>query len=1070
MNPLFDSADNDELATLRWTTGRAEAASLVARFVREHPRYAHRAASYRNVVTNARELAFTRGADEHGGAMSSRAGTTDTSLLLAPGCNLACPVCDCRAAAPATQAIERELRRGGGVLELRGEAAVLKSLDDSVHKAREAGWHHVFVRTNGVGFTSEAKAQQLRSTGVDGVVFFLASERPAVHDAISRARGAHAAGLAGLRRLVAAGLDVRFEIPILDPSLQNLASTLALLHEVAPTARRARLYAPDALRSVDGRVPRELAPPRWDVVRPGLLEAVKFAQDKQIEITLTERDGVPMCAVARVDEDGSVHVPERLFADRGGRPMPRRSTSSLAPVCSSCAAERVCPGTTTHVLNSHGDHGLSPLPRSPLAPRRDRWDERRKSAAKSAFFVVLRPTVNCNQDCWFCSANETSHNVEDDPGRMMRRIARLARTGVEQISFSGGEPTLSKHLVDYVSVAHRLGVYAIELVTNAVLLDKREKVDALVNAGLTNVFVSLHGHEESLARLETRKVGDHGRTVAALRHFVRHDHLRIDVNHVVSAHNYRHLVRFVEWLHAEFGTKIGISFAYVTPQYKALERLGDLVPRYRDVMPYLKRAIARASELGIGVVVGSRQGVPPCQLEEFMYWSDVLVSLSGALTEDAPQKQKGPACADCRFELVCTGVWKPYAALYGTDELRAIPGDKITPEKAFADVRIARFRPGVDRLDELRFGDGRVPRSDEIALPTTTPARVHLPVVTTSEAEHRLRVVLVGTGPRALMFGMAMRRLSGFTLAAVVSPHAPDKELPEIPTEVRRFRRLDEALEQADVDAVIVACATRHHAEIVRTATERGLPSLVEKPLAASIVEAEQLCTQTNASITVAQQLRLAGGVDELLALLGDRSGADRPVEIEVIYRASPHSPAGLHAWSRTAFYELFIHLGDLARVLAGQTLSVRRATAHGGGRPERVSIRARAVAASNPNVTIELRLAEPADALDVRVRVADGRVFSWTRSEGVDVVEVADAGGKRTRTPPRGGDLERLLVQFRKTIAERSPPVVSAAEGLAAMRFAADAVIALEASGAPFDRAAEPKRVASVPLRERIG
>lgn len=1002
--------------------------------------------------------------------MSSRAGTTDTSLLLAPGCNLACPVCDCRAAAPAPAVIQRELQRGGGVLELRGEAAAHKSLAESVHVARDAGWQHVFVRTNGVGFSSEARVQQLRATGVDGVVFFLASERAAVHDAIARVRGAHAAGLTGLRMLAASGLDIRFELPVLDPSLQNLAAMIELLHEIAPAARRVRLYAPDTLRPVDGRVPRELTPPRWDLVRPGLLEALRAAREKQIEITLTEREGIPLCAVASVAEDGSVSVPERLFADRGGRPMPRRSTSSLAPICSTCAAERVCPGTTRHVLATHGSQGLSPLPRAPVSARRERWDEQRKNAARAAFFVVLRPTVHCNQDCWFCSANETSHNVEDNPARMMRRIARLARTGVEQISFSGGEPTLSKHLVDYVSVAKRMGVHAIELVTNAVLLDKREKVDALVAAGLTNVFVSLHGHEESLARLETRKMGDHGRTVSALRHFVRHDHLRIDVNHVVSGHNYRHLVRFVEWLHGEFGTKIGISFAYVTPQYKALERLGDLVPRYRDVMPYLKRAIARASELGIEVVVGSRQGVPPCQLEEFMYWSDVLVSLSGALTEDAPQKQKGPVCAECRFDLVCTGVWKPYAALYGTDELRAVPGEKITPDQAFADARIARFRPGTDRIDELRFSDGRVPRSEEIALPMAAPTRVHLPVVTATSDAPRVRVALVGTGPRALMFVATLRRAPGFVLATVVSPHAPDKELPEIPADVPRLRTLDEALARGGIDAVIVACGTLHHAEIVRAATDRGLPCLVEKPLAASIAEAESFGAPTNGLITVAQQLRAAGGVEELLALLGDRSGADRPVDVEVIHRATMQSPASLHAWSRTAFYELLIHLCDVARALAGESLEVRRAVARGGGRPERVTVRARAAKSSALNVTIDLLLAEAADALEVRIRVADGRVFSWLRAEGVDVVEVADAGGKRTRTPPRGGDLERLLVQFGQTIEQKTAPFVSATDGVLAMRFAADAVAALETSGAPFERSAEPKRVASGPLRERIG
>jgi predicted dehydrogenase len=386
------------------------------------------------------------------------------------------------------------------------------------------------------------------------------------------------------------------------------------------------------------------------------------------------------------------------------------------------------------------------------------------------------------------------------------------------------------------------------------------------------------------------------------------------------------------------------------------------------------------------------------------------------------------------------------------------------------DARIGLFRPGIDRIDELRFRDGVVPRSDEIALPIAAPARVHLPVLMADAHAPRLRVVLVGTGPRALRFVSTIRRSAGFVLAAVVSPHAPDKDFPEIPADVPRFRTLEEASAQGGVDAVIVACGTRHHAEVVRAATEKGLPCLVEKPLTASIAEAETFGAQTNALITVAQQLRVSGGVEELLALLGARTGDDRPVDVEVIHRATMQSPTSVHAWSRTAFYELFIHFGDLARCLAGETLEVRRATTRGGGRPERVTVRARATGSQTLNVTIDLLFAESEDALEVRVRVADGRVFSWVRGEGVDLVEVTDAGGKRTRTPERGGDLERLLERFGKTIRDKSPPIVTAADGVLAMRFAADAVAALEVSGAPFERSADPKRVASVLMRDRIG
>ncbi|MDC0741172.1 radical SAM protein [Polyangium mundeleinium] len=1002
--------------------------------------------------------------------MSPRAGTTDTSLLLAEGCNLACPVCDCRGKPPDEGTQQRELRRGGGVLELRGEASRLKDLRALVQNARDAGWGAVYARTNGVAYAAEGRAEELRAAGLSGVVFFLASDRAAVHDAIARVRGAFTAGLAGLRAIAATGLDLVLEIPVLDPAIQDLRGMIALLAGVAPSARRVRLYTPSALRPVDGRAPRELAPPRWDRARDGLLAAIGFAREKGLEITLTERDGIPLCAVATQTPDGGIDVPERLLADRGGRPIPRHATSSLAPACDACGASRACPGTTTLYLSTHGAAGLSPLPRAPQQRPRERWDETRKSAARAAFFTVLRPTVHCNQDCWFCSANETSHNVEEDPGRMMRRIARLGRTGVEQISFSGGEPTLSRHLVDYVSVAKRTGVRSIELVTNAVLLDKPEKVDALVAAGLTNVFVSLHAHDEALARLQTRKMGDHARTVRALHLFARHDALRLDVNHVVSAQNHRHLVRFVEWMHAEFGARIGISFAYVTPQYKALERLADHVPRFSDVMPYLKRAIARANELGVEVVVGSRQGVPPCQLEEMMPWSDVLVSLSGALTEDLPQKQKGPACAACRFDLVCTGVWKPYAAVFGTGELRAIPGEKITPERCLAEPRIARFRPGIDRLDELRFGDGRIPRSDEIPLPEAPRERIHLPVAQASPAPRALRVAIVGTGRRGLAFAAALEQAGGFVLAGITSPHAPDKDLPEIAADVPRARTLAELCERATIDAVIVATSTRQHADITRDALARGLPCLVEKPLGATLAEAEALAAEAGERITVAQQLRTAGGLEEILTVLGDQKGPDRPLEIEVVHRATATSPASLHAWSRTALYELLIHLGDVAHAVAGEDLRIRKATAKGGGRPERVTLRARGAGPSQPDVTIELLLAEAADALEVRARLADGRRLSWIRSEGRDLVEVSDAGGKRTRTPPRGGDLARLLVAFRESVARGDRPKVSAEDGVRAMRLAAEAITALEAAGAPFDRAAEPKRVASVPLRDRVG
>ena len=82
-----------------------------------------------------------------------------------------------------------------------------------------------------------------------------------------------------------------------------------------------------------------------------------------------------------------------------------------------------------------------------------------------------------------------------------------------------------------------------------------------------------------------------------------------------------------------------ISFAFVTPQYKALEHLAQ-VPRLADVAPQLQAACWRALALGQPFVIGSRQGVPPCLLGPFAAWSDLLQLAHEARSEDAPQKLK----------------------------------------------------------------------------------------------------------------------------------------------------------------------------------------------------------------------------------------------------------------------------------------------------------------------------------------------------------------------------------------------------------------------------------------------
>ncbi|MCC6878006.1 MAG: radical SAM protein [Sandaracinaceae bacterium] len=637
--------------------------------------------------------------------------------------------------------------------------------------------------------------------------------------------------------------------------------------------------------------------------------------------------------------------------------------------------------------------------------------------------MVLRPTVNCNQDCLFCSANETSGNVWTSSDAMLRQIARAARRGVQRVALSGGEPTLDKNLPHYVAAARRLGVPEVELVTNGTLLDRPARVQALAQAGLTHAFVSLHAHDEALSRRITQKRGDFARTVAAIEGLIERG-VKTAINHVITSRNYRFLPDFVSFARERFAGRAGISFALVTPQYKALEHL-ELMPRMRDVRPWLERALERAIAIGQPAWVGSRQGIPPCQLGPHRALSDVLEHPEAARTEDAPQKVKAQVCERCRYRQVCTGVWKPYAARYGLEELVPFEGPPIT--QAERDEVWARKTEPWGLLSEVpSFLLDPVSAERELASESKldgdgggSDPQDYLPIHT-----RPFRVLLIGTGPR----GRAIARTlgEGLALAAVCSPHAVegDPELGGCPS----YRDVHEALEGARPDAVIVAAPAGAHDAILRIAIEHACSS-----------RAPILCTRPFESEAMAE-LAQARGVPlwvahETLALpwpRGERLEATLCV-------------TGIGAWGRRAIEACVEDALAIAwRVLGPEGAQPIRASFTGDSRPE--------------SLRVELARGE------LTLRFADdGRL---ARSAPQGTVQGALRGSVQIDGERIGLEtgVHRLGPALRASLDAGAASTFAAAPE--AIRIAQAARRATELCGAPFDRKGAPKHVASAGLR----
>lgn len=99
--------------------------------------------------------------------------------------------------------------------------------------------------------------------------------------------------------------------------------------------------------------------------------------------------------------------------------------------------------------------------------------------------------LHCGHCCW-----ENHYNNDDELSEeeVLKIIDQVAALNVSKISFSGGEPTTKyEKLLKAIKHSKDKGINSICIATNALLLNE-EKVEELINAGLTEIQISLDGH------------------------------------------------------------------------------------------------------------------------------------------------------------------------------------------------------------------------------------------------------------------------------------------------------------------------------------------------------------------------------------------------------------------------------------------------------------------------------------------------------------------------------------------------------------------------------------------------
>jgi len=282
-----------------------------------------------------------------------------------------------------------------------------------------------------------------------------------------------------------------------------------------------------------------------------------------------------------------------------------------------------------------------------------------------------------------------------------------------------------------------------------------------------------------------------------------------------------------------------------------------------------------------------------------------------------------------------------------------------------------------------------------------------------------LKVAVIGAGHMGRYHAEKLARLPGVELAAVVDPDPARAQISD-------FRKV-----LGNVQAAVIAVPTHLHHEVARACLDKGLHVLVEKPLAATLAEADDLVDLASRKKVVLQVghvqrysstfQALAGRVQKPLYIDAERLAGfkQRGAEVDVIL-------------------DLMIHDLDLALSLARSEVAAVSAC---GFRvlTSDIDIANARIDFANGCVA-ELRASRVSQALVRKFRVFQPGLYASADLQGgrLRYVKQVDGVIQETEETHAGGDaLEAQAQAFVEAVRSRKPPAVDGAEGRRVLKLA---------------------------------
>jgi len=299
--------------------------------------------------------------------------------------------------------------------------------------------------------------------------------------------------------------------------------------------------------------------------------------------------------------------------------------------------------------------------------------------------IDLKIGFQCNNRCRFCVQGNKRERYPNKSSEEVKAILRKMVKGYQGVVFTGGEPTVRKELIEWVSYAKKLGYKVIQIQTNGRMFAYKPYCQEILKAGANEFSPAIHGSTPEIHDYLTRVPGSWQQTVQGIKNLKSLGQY-ILTNTVITKLNYRDLPNLAKLLTSLKVSQFQFAFMHINLIIAHDQKLiKEVVPRHSEVEPYVKKGLQIGINAGIRVMT---EAIPYCFMKGYEnYIAESLIpdtSVFDGNLELADYSQyrktqgkaKGSNCKKCQYYKICEGPWKEYPEIFGWEEFKPILSTK----------------------------------------------------------------------------------------------------------------------------------------------------------------------------------------------------------------------------------------------------------------------------------------------------------------------------------------------------------------------------------------------------------